>query len=110
MAVGKKVSFDYDGVLTNPKVADVFDRWKATGDKMYIVTARPDAWMAPVYQFAREHGIPRSQVINTSGADKWHTILKLGIDKHVDNNVHQQALIRKNTSAATWSVTDVLKS
>lgn len=110
MAVGKKVSFDYDGVLTNPKVADVFDRWKATGDKMYIVTARQNYMMQPVYDWAKEHGIPRSQVINTNGADKWHTIQKLGIDKHVDNNPHQLALIRHNTSAATWSVSDVLHS
>lgn len=109
MAV-KKVSFDYDGVLTIPKVADVFDRWKASGDIMYIVTARQDRMMGPVYQFAQEHGIPKSRVINTNGQDKWHTILRLGIDKHVDNNVHQQALIRNNTNAKTWSVTDVLNS
>lgn len=105
----KKVSFDYDGVLTNPRVADVFDRWKSTGDIMYIVTARTDRMMGPVYEWAREHGITRSHVINTNGQDKWHTIKRLGIDKHVDNNPHQQALIRHNTDAATWSVSDVLK-
>lgn len=104
----KKVSFDYDGVLTIPKVADTFDRWKATGDTMYIITARQDRMMGPVYQFAQEHGIPRSRVINTNGQDKWHTIKRLGIDKHVDNNQHQLALIRANTSAATWSVSDIL--
>lgn len=107
--MAKKVSFDYDGVLTNPRVADVFDRWKATGDEMYIITARQERMMGPVYEFAREHGIPRSHVISTGGRDKWQFVKELGIDKHVDNNVHQQAMIRQNTSAATWSVTDVLK-
>lgn len=109
MAVGKKVSFDYDGVLTNPKVADVFDRWKATGDEMFILTARQPSALGPVYEFAREHGIPRRNVISTAGKDKWTFVKDLGIDKHVDNNIHQQALIRNNTTAATWSVSDVLK-
>ena len=104
MAVGKKVSFDYDGVLTTDKGAETFDRWKATGDEMYIITARQERLMGPVYDFAREHGILRSHVIRVSLGSKWEAVKRLSIDKHVDNNPDELELIKKNTSADAWNV------
>ena len=107
MAIGKKVSFDYDGVLTTTKGAETFDRWKATGDEMYILTARNDRMMGPVYQFAQEHGITRSHVIQSTVGHKWEAVKRLGIDKHVDNNPDELELIRKNTDAAAWNVSQL---
>lgn len=104
MAIGKKVSFDYDGVLTTTKGADTFDRWKATGDEMYIITARQERLMGPVYDFAQEHGILRSHIIRTTVGSKWEVVKRLGIDKHVDNNQDELDLIRKNTTALAWSI------
>jgi uncharacterized HAD superfamily protein len=104
MALGKKVSFDYDGVLTTSKGADTFDRWKATGDEMYIITARQERLMGPVYAFASEHGITRSHVIRVPLGSKWEAVKRLGIDKHVDNNEDELDLIRKNTNALAWSI------
>ena len=104
MAIGKKVSFDYDGTLTTNKGAETFDRWKATGDEMFIITSRNDRMMGPVYQFAQDHGITRSHVIQSTVGHKWEIVKRLGIDKHVDNNPDELALIRKNTNALAWSI------
>ena len=103
--MAKKVSFDYDGVLTTKAGVETFDRWKATGDEMYILTARPERMMGPVYEFAREHGITRGHVIRTTVGNKWKMVNQYGLDKHVDNNQDELDLILKNTKAAAWNVT-----
>lgn len=100
--MAKKVSFDYDGTLTTKAGADTLDRWIATGDTVYILTARQDRMMGPVYEFAREHGIPRSRVLQSTVGHKWEVVKRLGIDKHVDNNRDELKLIEDNTDASAW--------
>jgi hypothetical protein len=60
--------------------------------------------MGPVYQFAQEHGIPRSRVIQSTVGHKWEAVKRLGLDKHVDNNPDELKLIEKNTNARAWSI------
>ena len=100
----KKVSFDYDGVLTTKAGVETLDRWKATGDEIYILTARPDRMMGPVYEFAREHGITRGRVLQAKVGHKWEVVKRYGLDKHVDNNQDELDLILKNTQASAWNV------
>ena len=106
--MAKKVSFDYDGTLTNPRVADVMDRWKAIGDEIFIITSRNDRMMGPVYAFALEHGITRSHVYQSTVGHKWEVVKRLGIDKAVDNNPNELKLIRENTSALAWTPSQAL--
>lgn len=102
--MAKKVSFDYDGVLTTRKGADTLDEWMQSGDTVYILTARSDRMMGPVYAFAQEHGIPRSRVIQSTVGHKWEVVKRLGLDKHVDNNPNELKLIEEKTNARAWSV------
>ena len=102
--MAKKVSFDYDGVLTTKKGADTLDEWVQSGDTVYILTARNDRMMGPVYQFAQEHGIPKSRVLQSTVGHKWEVVKRLGLDKHVDNNPNELKLIEQNTNARAWSV------
>lgn len=100
----KTVSFDYDGILTTKKGADTLDEWLQLGDTIYIITARNEDQMGPVYAFASEHGILKSRVIRVSRGSKWEAVKRLGIDKHVDNNPDELDLVRKNTDALAWSL------
>jgi hydroxymethylpyrimidine pyrophosphatase-like HAD family hydrolase len=86
----KTVSFDYDGVLTTKKGADTLDEWLQLGDTIYIITARNPSQMESVYNFAKEHGILKSRVINVKLGEKWHP-------RELD-------LVRKNTDALAWSL------
>lgn len=102
--MAKKVSFDYDGILTTKKGRDTLDEWLLLGDTIYIITARNEGQMQSVYDFAQEHGILKSRVIRVSRGSKWEAVKRLGIDKHVDNNPDELDLIRKNTNALAWSL------
>ena len=48
---------------------------------------------------AKRLGIPRENVYFTGGRDKWQTVKRLRIDKHIDNNAEQIELIRENTDS-----------
>ena len=80
-----KVSFDYDDTLTTEKGLELLKRRQQQGDEIYIITARRRS--VEVIDFARQHGI--RHVYFTSGADKYKTVMELGIDVHYDNNQEQ---------------------
>lgn len=92
----EKISFDYDGVLTTKQGQSLLKRKQTEGYPVYIITARQEG-DETVLNFAHEHGIPRDKVYFTSGADKWKTIKRLGINKHYDNNKEQVDKINANT-------------
>jgi hypothetical protein len=48
---------------------------------------------------AKKLGIKRENVYFTGGRDKWQTIKRLRINKHIDNNQEQIDLIKVNTDA-----------
>ena len=96
-----KVSFDYDGTLTTQQCKDLLKSHIAQGDEVYIITRRRKAFDEPVYDLAKQFGIPKSRVYFTNGAMKWETILKLAIELHYDNNPDELELIDENTEAET---------
>jgi hypothetical protein len=83
MLLFDKVSFDFDGTLTNRKVLEVAKQKIREGNKVFIVTKRsPDN---QVMKVAKELGIPDSRVIFTNHGPKWKYLKRLGIDYHYDN-------------------------
>lgn len=96
-----KVSFDYDGTLTNQQGLDLLQSHIAQGDEVYIITRRRKSFDEPVYQLAKQYGIPKARVYFTNGEMKWKTILELGIELHYDNNPDELELIDENTECET---------
>jgi len=71
----EKISFDYDGVLDTTKGKEL------------------------AAELAKKLGIPLNRIYFTGGRDKWHTIKRLKITKHYDNNPKQIDMIIENTDA-----------
>lgn len=93
----EKVSFDYDGVLTTKQGQSLIKRKMTEGYNVYIITARQEKDAPAVLNFAKEYGVLRDHVYFTGGADKWHIIKRLGINKHYDNSKEQVDKINANT-------------
>lgn len=81
-----KISFDYDGTLTQPKYQQLLaELIKAGGNTIYIISARDNA--SSMYYMANKLGIPMSRVYGMgSNEKKIEKIKELGISKHYDNN------------------------
>jgi hypothetical protein len=82
----RRVSFDYDGTLTQANVQDIVKRLLTSrATKIYIISARTNIYA--VYSLARKLGIPIANIYATgSNKAKIEKIKELGIDKHYDNN------------------------
>lgn len=94
-----KISFDFDGTLSETRYQQLCKKLKDDGKTIYIVTRRQSSDSAEVYKVADELGIPHSRVYFTNGHLKWETIKRLGIGKHYDNNQHEVDMINQNTDA-----------
>jgi hypothetical protein len=94
-----RISFDYDDTLTTAKGQQMAARYIAARDNVFIITARQQSNGGPVYEMAKKLGIKRENVYFTGGRDKWQTIKRLRINKHIDNNQEQIDLIKENTDA-----------
>jgi hypothetical protein len=94
-----RISFDYDETLTTTKGQDMALNAIKNGDDVLILTARQESDSAPVYAMAEKLGIKKSNVHFTNGQDKWKFVLRLHIDKHVDNSQEQIDKIKKYTTA-----------
>lgn len=82
-----KVSFDYDGTLTQSDITDLAKRMSESGDTVYILTAHSKDDKDPVLNKADEIGIPHSRVIFVDNTmDKPNRAKGLGISKHWDDN------------------------
>jgi uncharacterized HAD superfamily protein len=95
----KRISLDFDGVLSTPIGRKLAESLKAPDVELWIVTARPVDWNDRVFAIADELKIPHSRIIFTGGRDKWPFIERYHIAVHYDNNPEQIAKIKKNTSA-----------
>lgn len=82
----RKVSFDYDGTLTQKDIQDIAKRLiTAGGTQVYIISARN--FEQGMYNLAKRLGIPIGRVIATgSNKAKIEKIKQLGISKHYDNS------------------------
>lgn len=95
-----KISFDYDGTLTNERGREIALKAIEEDHDVYIVTARTDNRMRPVYELAEELDLDDDHVINTSNADKWRAIAEHEIEIHYDNNEEQVKKINERTTAS----------
>ena len=81
----RRISFDYDETLTNPRVQQIARERISRGDDVYIISARQNKlYMLPL---AKKLGIPSDRVFATgSNNRKVYKIAALNIDTHYDNN------------------------
>jgi len=93
----EKVSFDFDGTLSQKKVKEIAKEKIANGDDVYIITKRAEDDY--VKNIAKEIGIKASNVIFTNHKPKWSFIKDLGIDKHYDNVEKEGKEIEDKTNA-----------
>jgi hypothetical protein len=81
----KKVSYDYDGVLSTDAGKSKAKRDIAAGNLVYVISARGNK--EPMLNTAKELGIPSDRVYATgSNREKVKKINSLGIEIHTDNN------------------------
>lgn len=100
----KRISFDFDDTLTTAKGQDMARRYLASGDEIFIITARTQSNGGPVYSMAEKLGIKKENVYFTGGKHKFMLVKRLRIDKHIDNNEEELQLIRDNTTAEAWKI------
>lgn len=97
----KKVSFDYDGTLSEPQGMKRAKAHITKGDTVYITTARPEESRNPkfnneeVFEAAKKLGIPRDRITFTAYDDKWKYVKDF--DFHFDNDDVEITLINANT-------------
>ena len=83
----KKVSFDYNGVLTTPNGQTLLKRLQTMGDLIYIVSALNTIHQKFLEEKGKELGIPPNRVFATgSNKAKVAKVLELKIQTHYDNN------------------------
>ena len=93
----EKVSFDFDGTLSQDKIKKIAEEKIANGDEVYIITKRAEDDY--VKGIAKELGIKASNVIFTNHKPKWSFIKDFGIDKHYDNVEKEGKEIEDKTKA-----------
>jgi hypothetical protein len=93
----EKVSFDFDGTLSQAKIKKIAKEKIADGDDVYIITKRSENDL--VKNVAKEIGIKPSNVIFTDHKPKWSFIKDLGIDTHYDNVESEAKEIEDKTKA-----------
>jgi hypothetical protein len=81
----KKVSYDYDGVLSTDAGKEKAKRDIQSGNLVYIISARGDK--ESMLGVAKDLGIPSDRVYATgSNKVKVEKVSSLGIEIHTDNN------------------------
>jgi hypothetical protein len=81
----RKISWDFDNVLTTRAAKEMVRRQIRNGEIVYIISARNSA--SAMYGIADELGIPRERVIATgNNTAKIQKIKELQIVNHYDNN------------------------
>lgn len=95
---GRKVSFDYDGVLTTDKGKELAKTRLEQGDTIYIISARKTSDSNDVYKTASELGID-NVFVTGSNVSKIAQINRLRIDIHYDDNPDVIDKINNETKA-----------
>lgn len=92
----KKVSLDYDGVLSTDKGKELLKRLLSEGIDVYVVSARREKMNV--------EGLPESRIYAVgSNKRKIETIKRLGIDTHYDDNPDViEELKQSNVKAIKW--------
>lgn len=97
-ADSRKVSYDYDEVLSLQEYQDKAKQDIADGKIVYIISARQE--VSGMRDTAKEVGIPESRIYATgSNKAKVEKIKELNIGTHYDNNTEVIQEVRKLTDA-----------
>jgi hypothetical protein len=94
-----RISYDFDDTLSTSKGQEMALNDIKNGNDVLILTARNESDNKAVYEVADKLGIPHANVHFTNGKDKWSFVIRLKIDKHIDNNKEQVDKINKLTNA-----------
>lgn len=98
----KKVSFDFDGTLSEEQGQKRAKSHIDKGDTVYITTSRPENYEfmefenKDLFKVAAEIGIPKDRITFTAYDDKWKYLKDF--DFHFDNDEMEITLINANTS------------
>ncbi len=98
----EKISFDFDGTLSQDFVQQLAKNKMDAGDEVFIITKRSRD--KGVLEVAKKIGIPEKNVIFTNHKPKWTFIKDLGINTHYDN-VNDE--IKEITEKTTTTVVKV---
>lgn len=94
-----KVSFDFDGTLSEGHIQDFASTLIGLGIEVWITTARlPEDKNRDLWEVCERLGIRANQVQMTSGDDK-HAYLKKGFVWHMDDDVIELSMIQDYTDA-----------
>ena len=97
-----KVSFDFDGTLSQETIQDIAKEKISNGDEVYIITKRSES--QNVLDLAEKIGIKKENVVFTNHEPKWSFIKDLGIDIHYDNVSEEVDEIKEKTTAEVIKV------
>ena len=92
-----KITFDYDGCLSQPKIQELAKKCISLGCQVHILTSRFDCIrrlkfndLKPnddIYQTAEEVGVKPSRIAFTNQEKKWIHLLDTGVHIHIDDDV-----------------------
>lgn len=92
-----RVSFDFDGTLTNPVIQQYARELVIKGIDVFIVTGRynellrvmnGDKTNDDLFDLADEIGIPHKHIVFTNRADKSYTLGGSGLVWHLDDDLN----------------------
>lgn len=92
-----KISFDFDGTLSQESIQALAEHLINIGDEVWIVTsrvARPE-WNKDLFSVADYLGIPRSRIFFTGGGLKRDFLDENGFDIHFDDDIEEVVMCKK---------------
>ena len=93
-----KISFDYDGVLSEERMRKVAKKFIDNGNDVWVTTTRfsnPDStWNRDLFKVAKDLGIPDDKIQMTNGENKWKFLKSFDI--HFDDDQIEVDLIEEN--------------
>jgi uncharacterized HAD superfamily protein len=96
----QKISFDFDGVLSEKLWQDFAKQLIDNELDIYIITTRFLAFSEEVYLIAEKVGINKENIFFTEGELKYLKIRELQIDLHFDDNPLEIFEIQKSGKMA----------
>ncbi|MEO1654286.1 MAG: hypothetical protein AAFU64_12135 [Bacteroidota bacterium] len=80
-----KISFDFDDTLDQTYIQQLALLLAKAGAEVYIITRRGPTGNRDLFALAEVLWIPEKRIFFTNGQAKTETIIRLGIDLHLDD-------------------------
>lgn len=99
-----KISFDFDGTLSQLAIQELAKVHLTFGHEIWIVTARTSSsnWNFDLKIVANNLGIPHERIHYTEGSYKWQFLEDNGFDIHFDDDYMEIETARKNHCKCTF--------